>query len=218
MIERRFPEITDLLQKLKKRTVEIFRGVERQELPVTLSPEVRTQLKELVLRPNPSLAEFVFLGVSTSLSISEVIIANQDGFSDKSGLFQDGFQGSQADKGELARAWDIAYQQGKMNEVIVLGHSHPSGETRVRGITYRVEPSDYLLSPSGGSMGNFADGGDLAFFKAFVEHNPSLNLQYIAIVAITQTGPKVRLYALKDLISVKRASDLESVPSVTYLL
>ena len=188
------------------------------EINISLTPQASLRLKQLVTRPNPTLAEFPFLGLGDQGVIDEVIAPKK--YSSESGLFHSGFSGSRVDETELLELFKKLELSGRQQDLMVFGHLHPTGQKVVKGTRYIVEPSDSLLDPSMGSResGGPVSGGDLAFIKLFIELNPKVKLPYVGIVADTREGAKLRIYKPKDLLELKKYSDIDKLAKRTITL
>ena len=189
---------------------------EPASLDLVLSTRAQQTLFEIALRPNPRLSEVSFLGIGSDNIVTQIITRTY-GFSPSSGLFQDGFSGSQSDIHELKELFDYVFQQGQIKNVLILGHLHPSGNTKIQDVTFSVEPSDDLLEPSG-KYSDIQSDGDIAFYRAFKELNQQFSIPYSAIVANTPEGPKIKIYDIDKLIQVRKYKDLNKIPQVTILL
>lgn len=185
---------------------------------VELTPEVSVKLRGLVLRPNPTLAEFPFLGLGKSGLIDQILVVNGLDYSADSGLLKKGALSSSVARSELTELFKRLESSGRRNDLIVFGHLHPSGESLVQGRRYILNPSDSLLVPSMGGNGRLLSGGDMAFFKAFKDANPTVRFENVGIVANTPEGPKFRVYNLENLLKIKKYSHIDGVVQQTITL
>lgn len=185
---------------------------------VELTPEVSTKLRQLVLRPNPNLAEFPFLGLGKSGLVDQILVVNDLDYSADSGLLKNGTLSSSVSRSELTELFKKLESSGRRKDLMVFGHLHPSGESLVQGRRYILNPSDSLLVPSMGGNGKLLSGGDMAFFKSFKEVNPAVRLEHVGIVANTPDGPKFRVYNLENLLKIKKYSHIDGVVQQTIVL
>jgi hypothetical protein len=205
------------LNSIRKTIDRILSEPEPPQLDLGISPDAQESLHKLANRPNPRLSEAPFIGLGSRSMITEIVVP-QGVFSPNSGLLQDGFLGSRTDINELQQLFDQITRQGRLDEVVILGHLHPSGQTRVKYVTYTLAPNDGLLYPSSGGNSNPQSGGDLAFYKAFHDENLDRGIPYAGIIANTPDGPKLRVYDMDGLTKVKRYSEIDRVPQITVKL
>jgi hypothetical protein len=196
----------------------ITRFVKKEDLTLRfeLTPNAKRVLGTLVARPNPTLAEFSFLGLGINGVVEEIVVADTSKYSDKSRLLFSGEYKSTSDKTELEIIFNKVHQDGRIGELLLLGHMHPTGSAIIDGIKYNISPSDTLLEPSGGGSGKGGptSGGDLAFYKEFIRLNPNCS-PMVAIAANTQKGPQLKVYDMAKLVKVKRYHDIDKVPQQT---
>lgn len=198
----------------------IFRKERENKIDIILSPEAANYLKSLMSRPNPNLAEFAFLGLGQGNFIDQILAIDED-LSNKTGLFrEEGFSLSRVPTNELAFL-SIKLQDAKrVDDVLVIGHFHPFGQKNIDGVTYSINPSEALLEPS---MGSRAEGGptarhDVGFYKWLRTNDPMVEIPYAGIAAMTQNGPKLKIYDIEQLIKIKRYRDVDKVPQTTINL
>lgn len=189
-------------------------------LPITITPEASAFLGRMLLRPNPRLSEFIFFGLGGNEVINEIAVANENSYHPNSGL-RVGLLGITTSG--VSEEWIEIMQrleaEDKIDNILVVGHSHPSGRTKIKGVTFTIPASDSLLEPS---MGSVFEGGptkahDLRFaydlhFDAGFPH------EYFGIASPTHEGPKFRIYRTEDLTKIKRANDIDKVPQKTIKL
>ena len=200
----------------------IFEALFSKEKPLQIgfSEESKAFLKKLLLRPNPTLAEFAFLCLGTNNYVDTVLVANEHSYSTESGLNFKGFIGSSVSRNELTSLIKKLDDSGRYQELLIFGHSHPSGSLIVKNIRFSVAPNESLLVPS---MGTKEEGGptaahDLAFISSLVEVLPELPIPFVGIAANTENGPALRAYDTKRLLKIKRAKDIDKVPQTTIKL
>lgn len=189
---------------------------ETEQIKLALTPSAQARLRTLLDRPNPRLSEFTFIGLGTPDLIDEILVADEE-YSENSGLFQGGFSGSRVDQEELRLLFTKLHQSGRTNDLMILGHMHPSGEQTIGNQRFIVTPSEALLSPSMGTrdQGGPTYGGDLRFYRSLLELNPQLHLPYAGIAAYTEHGQKLRIYKVNELIKIKRYNDIDKITQKT---
>ncbi len=206
-----------LLQIIRDRVL----SRETNRLKLELSAQAAERLRRLVLRDNPNLAEFPFLGLGQGYTVNDIWVVNESSYSKASGLglLRGGFMESQTDEHEIKELFRRIIVENRLQDFILFGHLHPSGEASIGGVRYILDPSETLLIPSSGdsAKGGIVSEGDLGFYSSFLRLNPTLS-PYAAIAANTQQGPKLRVYDMHALGKIKRYSDLEKVPQITLQL
>lgn len=188
------------------------------KVDITLTPEASAYLKQLVLRPNPNLAEFMFLGLGTGNIVEKILVTNEESPIKGQGLvFLEGNKlVSSIDKDELGELLNKLITTEKIEDVLILGHSHPTGVKNFGSYVFYIEPNMSLLEPS---MGNPYEGGptsaaDLAVYKDFA-NSPSFNFPFAGIATTTKSGPKLKIYSIRELIKIKRYNDIDRVSQTT---
>ena len=184
---------------------------------MNISPEASEHLKNLMLRPNPRLAEFYFLAILRNKLIDRILVANERNYSENSG-YSPTRPKIDADADEfLALANKLEKEKSK--GIVVFGHSHPSGYLIAFHRIYEIKPSERLLNPSMGTKheGGPTGRGDLAHFKEVFENVPGLS-SYVGIAADTPMGLKFRVYLTKELLKIKSYNGLKYVPQITFKL
>lgn len=208
------PIHTKLAQIIKDR----FPQKETNSLQLEIAPQASEKLRKLVLRDNPSLAEFPFLGLGKNNKVEDIWVVDENLYSERSGLLKNGLLRSQTDKQELEELFRRISTENRLEDLILLGHLHPSGQAVVNGTRYIIAPSDTLLDPSGGfSKKELMGGGDLAFYDSFLKLNPTIS-PYAAIAANTQDGPQLRAFDMRSLVKIKRYTNIDRVPQITISL
>lgn len=200
-------------RSLAERLSTVLREVaKRREVPsvdLELTPEVSEQLRKFLLRPNPTLAEATFLGIGDESLISELLIPEGEKFSSHSGIFKAGLNHTESDVWEEKQLLNRAYQEGKLSKILLRGHSHPTGVAVINGVQHSFSPAEYWLD---------ASSGDLEAWRYFAENNPIVDSPYVGIGAVTQDGPKLRVYSTPDIVKVKKWSNIRKVPQKTINL
>ena len=189
-------------------------------LDVKLKPEVAQFLRALLLRPNPRSGEFPYLGLGTSGSIDDIFVT--DGAEFSRGLYHvsPSIMQASVETEHFVSLFRSAYDAGRLEEIVLLGHTHPTGKIQSGGTTYEFLDMDWWLHPSMGekSEGGPMNGGDLAFYRAFRELLPEIPLEYVGIAANVGGVPKMKIYAIDELLTIRRYSDIDFVPQQTFSL
>lgn len=190
------------------------------EVALTMTKESSQLLGKLLLRPNPMFSEFMFFALGENGTINEIVVANTESHHPESGIKfgLTGF-GLGVSRNELIQVMQKLEREGKIDKIMVVGHSHPSGRSVHKGITLQIDPSDELLEPS---MGGVLQGGptkakDLKFAYD-LEHDAGFPHEFFGIGAATNEGPKLRIYRTKDLSKVKKSKEINSLPQQTIKL
>lgn len=181
---------------------------------LNLSPEAAAKILELVEQESPDLHEAPFLALGTADQIIEVLSLPDYTRNSKLTALDNIVFASFVDKKELETLFKLAQKEGLIDQVLILGHTHPSGTTMIGGQKHIVLPSEGLLDPSVFSL----EGSDIGFLKKLVRLNPRLHLPYFAIAAITETGPKVKIWHTEHLLKVKKSTDIDKIPAQTISL
>lgn len=185
---------------------------------ISLTPEASRHLKSLMCRPNPNLAEFAFLGLGHGSLVDQILVVDEGELKNKRGLSRrgEGFVSSVSFEEHMQLSLKLA-ATGRYQDLIILGHLHPSGIKKVEGKYYVIGKDDGLLEPSMGSPseGGPASNGDLGFFRELLEEKPEHNVIYAGIAAVTKSGPKLRLYKASEMVKIKRYNDIDKVPQIT---
>ena len=202
--------VTEQLRSIAQATREKLRRGEKPAFTLVLPDEVKKVIRDWVLKPNPRLSEVAFIGVGVDDKVDRVYAPDTD-FSSHSGLGYDGFSGSRIDTKELGMLFDRVTYDRKLDEMLFIGHLHPSGEAIISGVRHIRVPSEFLLYPS---------GNDIEYVKKFVESNPQIHIPYEAIAANTEHGPALRIYSVQGLIGAKRyrEHDIKKIPQQTIAL
>lgn len=202
--------VTEQLRSIAQAAREKLRRGEKPALTLVLSDDAKKVIRDWVLKLNPRLSEVTFIGVGVDNKVDRVY-APDTNFSPRSGLGYDGYAGSSVDIEELGKLFDRVTHDGKLDEILFIGHLHPSGETVISGIRHITTPRGSLLYPS---------INDIKYVKLFVESNPQIHIPYEAIAANTEHGPALRIYSVQSLIKTKssRDRDLKKIPQQTISL
>lgn len=203
--------VTEQLRSITQATREKLRRGEKPAFTLVLPDEAKKVIRDWVLKPNPRLSEVIFIGVGVDNKVDRVYAPDTD-FSSRSGLDYDGFSGSRVDPEELDMLVGRVIHDGKLNEVLFIGHLHPSGQPIINGVRHILNPRESLLYPS---------SGDIDSVRKFVELNPQIHIPpYEAIAANTEHGPALRIYSVQGLINTKsyRERDIKKVPQQTITL
>jgi len=190
------------------------------ELDIGLTSEASRHLKSLITRPNPNLAEFAFLGLGQGDLIDQILVSDVFGLEEKRGLYRENDHFiSRIENDEWIQLFVELEAIKRSQDLLILGHLHPSGEKHIEGIPLSVSPSNALLEAS---MGDPQEGGpssarDVGFIKGLIT-GAKIDIPYFGIAAITRTGPKLRIYQTNKLIMIKQSNDIYSVPQVTITL
>lgn len=153
-----------------------------------LSDEAKNSLRELVLRGNPRGSESWFLGAGKGRFVEKVYTPKE--FSDGSGfryIRKGVIETSLGFAERIALFEEIRSLGGGKDNILFLGHLHPSGTVDVNGKSIEIPPSERLLRPS---------AYDLKELKDEIEEGVLCH----AIAANTENGPCVRIYSLKPLL------------------
>jgi hypothetical protein len=192
---------------------------ERKSQPdLSISDSARLVLKTLAEKPNPNLAEFPFAGIGKGNEITEIVTTEEYDTIFKSGIRKEkGKLTTAVDNGQIIMLFIKLIESGDLNNLLLLGHIHPSGKAILCGIEYEVRPNDSLLQPSMGSpaQGGPSFGGDVGYIKYMITKDPKHTIPYTGILAVTKTGPKIRAYSSLELINIKRYNDIVRVPQIT---
>ena len=198
----------------------LYEFAKERRLEIALDPEVFRPLREILSRPNPKLKEYPFLGLGTPDAVDQFLLL--EGESSSRGLYfiNKYVARSDVEQAESAELFNMVQERGRLDDIVMLGHTHPSGSFRSQpGVDVDLSPSALLLSPSMGTGdGGPQSGGDLAYYRYFREYNPHLQIPYAGIAANTPEGPKLRVYLIDELLTIQRYRHIDSVPQVTFLL
>lgn len=192
----------------------IHKDFERK-VHVSLAPEARGHLRGLVMRPNPNLEEFAFLGLGRGSLIDRILTADRKDL-EKQGLkIENGLISTGVGADEVRLLFKKLKETEGSFDILLLGHLHPSGAFLLNGKPYYLSPRADLLVPS---MGSPEEGGptgssDLKFFKEL--HEKVVKIPFMGIVANMDSGPRLRLYKTDKLIKIKRYNDIDKVPQTT---
>lgn len=193
-----------LIMGLKKMVAIFSREVlEGEESRFEFSDEAKEALRELILRDNPRGSEAWFMAVGKGFFVEKVYTPN--GFSEKSGFrFTDpGAIGSGVGFEELKTLFEEVHSAGGGEDnVLFLGHLHPSGIVDIEGMSIELSPSEWFLRPS---------EKDLLRFESELEKG----LAYHAIASNTENGPCIAIYPLKP--TLKRRN-LKKLPRMVINL
>lgn len=202
--------VTEQLRSIAQATREKLRRGEKPAFTLVLSDEAKKVIRDWVLKPNPRLSEVAFIGVGVDNKVDRVYAPDTD-FSPRSGLGYNGYVGSAVDIKELDMLLDRVIHDGKLDEMLFIGHLHPSGEAVISGALHIMTPRESLLYPS---------RNDIKYVTKFVESNPQIHIPYEAIAANTEHGPALRIYSVQGLIKTKRYRDhdLKIIPQQTIAL
>lgn len=169
--------------------INFFREVVRKEGPqFELSEEAKKSLLELILRENPKGSEAFFLAVGKGLFVEKVY--TQKGFSERSGfrrIKKGVIESSLSFEEEMMLFEEIRSLGGGKDNVLFIGHLHPSGTVNVEGEDIQIPPSESLLFPS---------QNDLKHMRKDVK----LGLSYAAIATNTENGPCIAIYPLRQML------------------
>jgi hypothetical protein len=195
-----------------------FKKDREKDIGVSFTPNASAHLKVLVERPNPLLSEFMFICLGKNGLIDKIMVASENEYMGR-GLTISGVHKSSVDRSEWLILLNKFKKSDRVQDIVALGHLHPTGSRVIGGIKYTVSPSEALLFPStGGPNLGITNGGDLLFFKKLHEHKTQIPTPYVAIAAKTQNGQTVRFYDLEKIIKVKKYRDIDKVPQVTINL
>lgn len=167
-----------------------------------LSDEAKKSLQELILRHNPRGSETLFLGVGKGRLVEKVYTGK---FSDGSGFRYIKGKVIESSVGfveEIALLDEIRSLGGGKDNVLFLGHLHPSGTVDINGKSIEIPPSERLLYPSKRDLKELED-------------EIKEGISYHAIAANTQNGPCVRIYSLRPLL---RRLNCKKLPYTTINL
>lgn len=192
-----FDGIKESLKKVKSK--------EKTNKPgLTFDEQSLDSVREIYGVDNPNLHEIPFLGVVDDQGNVEQIICEPK-FPRQSRLKQVGGAvfASTVDKRELAHLFQKADDQGNLKKVKLVGHLHPTGETRIGQQKFSVPATEYSLDPS---------EEDISFMSELGKLNPDFNFNHTAITSDTPTGPKMRIFKTEELTKVRKASQLDKLP------
>lgn len=205
--------VIEQLTSIAQATREKLRRGEKPAFTLVLPDEAKKVIRDWVMKPNPRLSEMAFIAVGVHNKVDRVYAPNPDtDFSPRSGLDYDGFSGSKVDPEELNILFDRMIHDGTLNEMLFIGHLHPSGQPLINGVRHIMNPRESLLYPS---------SGDIDSVRKFVELNPQIHIPpYEAIAANTEHGPALRIYSVQGLIKTKsyRERDIKKIPQQTIAL
>jgi len=202
--------VTEQLRSIAQATREKLRRGEKPAFTLVLPDEAKKVIRGWVLKPNPRLSEVTFIGVGVDNKVDRVYAPDTD-FSPRSGRGHNEYSGSSVDIKELGMLFDRVIHDGKLNEMLFIGHLHPSGEAVISEVRHIITPREYLLYPS---------SNDIKYVRMFVESNPQIHIPYEAIAANTEHGPALRIYSTQGLIKTKRyhSHDIKKIPQQTITL
>lgn len=205
------------MEYLFRRAKEIMSHKEKV-LPLTISGEAKSHLTRLLSRPNPFLSEFLFYALGKGGTI-DTIIANELPMYPGTGLKK------VSEHSYISSARDDDFQElnkklvstGRFNELLVYGHTHPTGDFIFRGQRLVVEPSYSHLNPSTGSKfsGGLTSDHDMKAAKHLAENWMGPDVPHFGIASLTPDGYKLRVFNTRDLSKAKRYSDIDNAQQVT---
>ena len=194
--------------------MELFNGIretfkkakskERKQVkPLMFDDQSLNAIRQIYEVDNPNLHEIPFLGVVDENGNVEQVICEPN-FPRQSRLKQVGgvVFNSSVDKNELAHLFQKADSQGILKRVKLVGHLHPTGQTKIGHQTYSVPATEYSLDPS---------ENDISFMNELGRLNPDFSFDHTAITSETPNGQKMRIYNTKELSTVKKASQLDKI-------
>lgn len=193
---RREPFLYNLVERLKGKTEK----VPEVNLSVNAGAAILGVVKE---KKTDQLSETPFLGIEKDGQIVEVLTSEGSQAKSRLERVSSGGFAIAVDRNQLAEQFNRADRAGVLDDVTMLGHLHPSGETRLDGVTYVVEPSESLLEPS---------MEDIDFARSFTQLNPGSKIKHFGIAANTPSGPQLAIWKVDDLVRVKKFRDLEKIP------
>lgn len=193
-------------------------GRKENILQVSLSDESRSILKKALRRPNPYLSEFIFFGLGKNGFVDTVIVNDGEiypGIELKQ--VSTHVHASTSDSNDYNELVKKLSDSGRSEELLILGHTHPTGSVELNGQTLVIDPGEYLLIPSAGSK---SEGGLIAYdLKAAAEIAFAFDdPPHFAIMAETMSGPKLRIYKTIDLANVKKYADIKHAAQITITL
>ncbi len=191
-------------------------------LPVTITDEAKNHLRAMMLRPNPNLSEFIFFGLGKNDVIDSILVNDSNTYPKGPGLHRESnhVYTSSTNEDDLVSLLEKLNTTGRFGDLLVFGHTHPSGKIVIDGQIFYVAPSESNLVPSAGSImdGGLTNKYDLLVAKEISKKWSGNSIPHFGIAADTQNGLKLRLYKTTDLAKVKRYSDIDRAAQVTLTL
>ncbi len=206
------------MEYLLRRAREIMTPKEKV-LPLTMTNEARGHLKRLLSRPNPFLSEFLFYALGKN-GIIDTIVANEHPMYPGSGLRQDGPNSylSTAGEDDAEALNKKLLSVGRFEDMLVYGHTHPSGSFIFKGQRLTVAPSYSHLNPSSGSKlsGGITSAHDMKAARLLAENWRISNTPpHFGIAALTEDGYKMKVFNTQDLAKAKRYQDIDNAQQIT---
>lgn len=206
------------MEYLLRRAREIVSPKEKV-LPLDMTIEAKLHLKRLLSRPNPFLSEFIFYALGKN-GVIDAIVANELPMYPGSGLHQDGphsyISSARDDDAEALNKKLVA--TGRFEDMIVYGHTHPTGDFIFKGQRLTVAPSHSHLNPSSGPRlsGGITSAHDMKAARLLAENWRISNTPpHFGIAALTEDGYKMRVFNTQDLAKAKRYQDIDDAQQIT---
>lgn len=182
------------------------------EISLVITDHAKNHLVKLMTRPNPKLAEFMFLGLGKEGIIDQILVSDENRFLNKGIVIVGGVVKTSVNEDDYLKLLENLVDSGREEEVLVFGHTHPTGTFRLGGTKFIVEPSYEMLIPSNGV------GNDVRFAKELMERLTMIPRPYYGIAAETEDGPKLRVYKTHELARVKKVSQIHKLSQATLSL
>lgn len=112
---------------------------EKEPVNINLSNKSQDIVRDIVFEPNPKLSEIPFLGTKEGQNI-EIRVSKKYNRDSQLKQSDESFVSS-VDKKELADLFKSVSSENLLNQVVLLGHLHPSGEAIIKSKRYEVRPS-----------------------------------------------------------------------------
>jgi hypothetical protein len=190
-------------------------------IPVEMTEASKKFLKKMLVRPNPTLAEFMFFGLGTGNVVDQILVADEKKYLSH-GLVQKNAYSyiSSVHVNEFTILLEKLKSSGRMDHVMVVGHTHPSGEFVQGRYLYKLAPDSSLLIPSMGSenRGGPTSAHDLKFAVDIVNKLTMFPHPFFGIAAETEEGHKLRIYNTLDLASIKKRKEIDTILQATISL
>ncbi len=205
------------MERFFAKAKEVFVSKDRV-LPLSITDSAGQRLKKLLERPNPFLSEFIFFGLGKD-GVIDTIVANDQPIYPGQGLKQVSSHVyiSSAQEDDYQSLKEKLFNTGRFAELLVYGHTHPTGEFVLNGQKLIVHPDYSHLNPSSGSKysGGLTSAHDLRAAKELAEKWIGDKPPHFGIAAQTQDGYKLRVFDTVDLSKVKRYSDIDKSKQIT---
>lgn len=193
----------------------------KEVLNISITPDSGRFLAKMLNRPNPHLAEFMFMGLGDGITIDKIIVTDENNYPSGSGLlFKDGFTVATTSDNEEDRLLRKIKKLKAVEKIMVVGHSHPTVLDPKDKRLALFPPSTQRLIPSikVNMLNRVVKEMDLGYASHILNNMAWLPRPYFGIAAVTDVGPSLRLYRTFDLAKMKWPTAIYSIPQVTISL